>query len=70
MGLGDLRSRSAAGGTAYLPEASPLWTMPNVLITPHTAGETQRYEDAVIDILLENLGRLWRGETELRNQVV
>ena len=44
--------------------------MPNVLITPHTAGETQRYEDAVIDILLENLDRLWRGETELRNQVV
>ncbi|HSB99984.1 MAG TPA: D-2-hydroxyacid dehydrogenase, partial [Burkholderiaceae bacterium] len=38
-----------------LPESSPLWTMPNVLITPHTAGETQRYEDAVIDILLDNL---------------
>ena len=53
-----------------LPASSPLWAMPNVLITPHTAGETQRYEDAVIDILLENLDRLWRGETELRNQVV
>ena len=53
-----------------LPAASPLWAMPNVLITPHTAGETQRYEDAVIDILLENLDRLWRGETALRNQVV
>jgi phosphoglycerate dehydrogenase-like enzyme len=53
-----------------LPAASPLWLMPNVLITPHTAGETQRYEDAVIDILLENLDRLWRGETTLRNQVV
>ncbi len=46
-----------------LPAASPLWAMPNVLLTPHTAGETQRYEDAVIDILLENLDRLWRGET-------
>jgi phosphoglycerate dehydrogenase-like enzyme len=53
-----------------LPASSPLWAMPNVLITPHTAGETQRYEDAVIDILLENLDRLWRGETALRNQVV
>jgi phosphoglycerate dehydrogenase-like enzyme len=53
-----------------LPAHSPLWTMPNVLLTPHTAGETQRYEDAVIDILLENLDRLWRGETTLRNQVV
>jgi D-2-hydroxyacid dehydrogenase (NADP+) len=53
-----------------LPAASPLWTMPNVLITPHTAGETQRYEDAVIDILLENLERMWRGESTLRNQVI
>jgi D-2-hydroxyacid dehydrogenase (NADP+) len=53
-----------------LPESSPLWAMPNVLITPHSAGETQRYEDAVIDILLENLERLWRGESALRNQVV
>lgn len=53
-----------------LAAASPLWTMPNVLITPHAAGETQRYEDAVIDILLDNLDRLWLGETGLRNQVV
>ena len=53
-----------------LPPASPLWAMPNVLITPHTAGETQRYEDGVIDLLLENLDRLRRGEAELVNQVV
>jgi len=53
-----------------LPAASPLWAMPNVLITPHTAGETQRYEDGVIDLLLENLDRLWRGEAALENQVV
>lgn len=53
-----------------LPESSPLWALPHVLITPHSAGETQRYEDAVIDILLENLERLWRGEVALRNQIV
>ena len=53
-----------------LPPDSPLWAMPNVLITPHTAGETRRYEDNVIDLLLENLGRLWRGEATLKNQVV
>ena len=53
-----------------LPGASPLWRLQNVLITPHTAGETQRYEDGVIDLLLENLGRLWQGETTLVNQVV
>jgi phosphoglycerate dehydrogenase-like enzyme len=49
---------------------SPLWALDNVLITPHTAGETRRYEDNVIDLLLENLDRIWRGERELRNQVV
>jgi phosphoglycerate dehydrogenase-like enzyme len=53
-----------------LPETSPLWGLANVLITPHTAGETRRYEDNVIDLLLENLDRLWRGQSELRNQIV
>jgi phosphoglycerate dehydrogenase-like enzyme len=53
-----------------LPDASPLWAMPNVLITPHTAGETRRYEDNVLDLLVENLDRLWRGENALRNQIV
>ena len=53
-----------------LPADSPLWTMPNVFITPHTAGETRAYEDNVLDILMENLDRLWRDEKSLRNQVL
>ncbi len=53
-----------------LAPASPLWSMENVLLTPHTAGETRRYEDNVLAILMENLDRLWQGETTLRNQVV
>jgi phosphoglycerate dehydrogenase-like enzyme len=53
-----------------LAPSSPLWGMPNALITPHTAGETRRYEDNVIEILRDNLGRLWRGERQLRNEVV
>jgi len=53
-----------------LPAASPLWDLPNVFITPHTGGETRAYEDNVLDILMENLGRLWRGETALKNQIV
>jgi phosphoglycerate dehydrogenase-like enzyme len=51
-------------------QPSPLWTMPNVLITPHTGGETRKYEANVIEILVENLDRLWRGEAMLRNQVI
>jgi phosphoglycerate dehydrogenase-like enzyme len=53
-----------------LAASSPLWGMEQVLITPHTAGETRHYEDNVTEILRDNLGRLWRGEEQLRNQVV
>ena len=53
-----------------LPPSSPLWAMGQVLITPHTAGETRRYEDNVIEILRDNLDRLWRGDPQLRNQII
>jgi len=53
-----------------LAPSSPLWAMEHVLITPHTAGETRRYEDNAIEILLDNLGRLGRGEHQLQNQIV
>jgi len=53
-----------------LPASSRLWALDNAIITPHAAGETRRYEDGVIDLLLDNLERFWRGEAELRNQVV
>jgi phosphoglycerate dehydrogenase-like enzyme len=49
---------------------SPLWDLPNAFVTPHTGGETRHYEDNVLDILQDNLDRLWRGESTLRNQVV
>ena len=52
-----------------LPETSPLWRTKNIVMTPHTAGETRRYEDNVIDLLLENLDRIWRGEAVLKNGV-
>jgi D-2-hydroxyacid dehydrogenase (NADP+) len=74
--LNALRSGGIAGAAIDhfkaepLPADSPFWDMENVIITPHTGGETRMYEDNVIDILLENLGRLSRGETALRNQVV
>lgn len=53
-----------------LAAESPLWELPNVFITPHTAGETRAYEDNVVDILIENLERLWKGDQVLRNQVL
>jgi D-2-hydroxyacid dehydrogenase (NADP+) len=71
--LADGRVRAAALDCFHeepLMPDSVLWALPNVLITPHTAGETSRYEENVVDILVDNLERLWRGETELRNEVV
>lgn len=53
-----------------LPSASPLWTMPHVIVTPHSAGETIRYEEGIIRLLLENVARLQRGETRLVNEIV
>jgi D-2-hydroxyacid dehydrogenase (NADP+) len=71
--LADGRVRAAALDCFHeepLMPDSVLWALPNVLITPHTGGETSRYEQNVVDILVDNLERLWRGETELRNEVV
>ena len=53
-----------------LPASSPLWTMPQVIVTPHSAGETVRYEDRVIDLMIVNVGRLQRGEAKLQNDIV
>lgn len=53
-----------------LEKESVFWELENVIITPHTGGETRLYEERVIDILNDNLGRLWKGETELRNQII
>jgi phosphoglycerate dehydrogenase-like enzyme len=43
-----------------LAAASPLWSLPNVLITPHKGGETQRLEERVLDLLMDNLTRQQR----------
>jgi phosphoglycerate dehydrogenase-like enzyme len=65
---------SAAGLDCFheepLPPTSPFWTLPNVLLTPHSAGETRRYEDNVVDLLLANLDRLHAGEHDLVNGIV
>lgn len=53
-----------------LPESSALWSMENVILTPHTGGETRLYEDNVLDILIENIERLEKGEELLLNQIV
>ena len=40
-----------------LPAESPLWTLPNVLVTPHIAGFRPDHWDAVCALFAENLHR-------------
>ena len=51
-----------------LDPASPLWDMPNVLISPHTASHSQGQNEAIFGIFLDNLAR-FRGGQKLRNDV-
>jgi len=51
-----------------LPETSPLWTLPNVIITPHSSGTTPGNEVRASRIFLENLRAYERGDS-LRNEV-
>lgn len=51
-----------------LAPESPLWNMPNVIITPHSSGTSPGNEDRASEIFLENLGAYLRGES-LRNEV-
>jgi phosphoglycerate dehydrogenase-like enzyme len=52
-----------------LSPESPLWSMPNVIISPHIAGLTSRYFDVIFDIFSTNLQRYIAGEP-LLNQVL
>jgi len=51
-----------------LPADHPLWTMPGVLITPHTAGHGPFLDERRFEILLDNSRRFLAGQP-LRNVV-
>ncbi len=40
-----------------LPAESPLWDLPNVILTPHIAGLTPHYNDRALALFAENLRR-------------
>ena len=72
--IAALRSGHLAG--AYLDvferepldPASPLWDMPNVIVSPHTASHSLGQNEAIFDIFLDNLAR-FRSGAGLRNDV-
>ncbi len=67
--LADALARGAIAGAALdvferepLAPDSPLWPLPNAIITPHTSGFRADYWEAVVDLFAENLRRFARGE--------
>lgn len=49
-----------------LPSDSPLWNMPNVLISPHSAATVAAENRLLTDLFIDNLRR-WMAGTPLRN---
>lgn len=54
--------------TEPLPSDSPLWRMPNVLVSPHMSGDFEGWEAATVAVFVDNAARFARGEP-LRNPV-
>ena len=54
--------------TEPLPSSSPLWSLDNVLITPHVSATTTRFWRRETDLIVENIERYLAGRP-LRNAV-
>ena len=54
--------------TEPLPPSSPLWTLPQVVMTPHVAGTHPQYMARSADLFVQNLKRYVAGKT-LINEV-
>ena len=52
--------------TEPLPQESPLWTMPNVLVSPHSASTSDKENALITDLFCDNLRRFLAG-LPLRN---
>ncbi len=44
-----------------LPKESPLWSLPNVIVTPHIAGWMPGYVERAVSVVADNLARLEAG---------
>jgi phosphoglycerate dehydrogenase-like enzyme len=51
-----------------LPSPHPLWSLPNVVLTPHVSGVTPQYFERTLALFVENLARYLEGKP-LRNTV-
>ena len=51
-----------------LPAEHPLWSTPNVILTPHTSGFRPGHWDEVVDVFADNLTR-WRSGRDVRFRI-
>lgn len=51
-----------------LPASSPLWDLPNVIVSPHMSGDVVGWRDELVRLFADNLGRYVSGRP-LRNVV-
>jgi phosphoglycerate dehydrogenase-like enzyme len=51
-----------------LPASSPLWDMPDVIVSPHMSGDLIGWRDQLVALFVDNLRRFTAGEP-LRNAV-
>ena len=51
-----------------LPPDSPLWQLPNVILSPHTAALSPRENERIVEIFLDNVRRLDAGHP-IRNRI-
>lgn len=56
--------------TEPLPSDSPLWDMPNVIVTPHIGGMSDIYAEQVLPILIDNLGAYAAGACSRMRYIV
>jgi phosphoglycerate dehydrogenase-like enzyme len=69
-----LRARRIAGAaldvfvTEPLADSSPLWELPDVIVSPHMSGDAVGWREELVRLFADNLGRYRRGDS-LRNVV-
>lgn len=69
-----LRAKEIAGAALDvvdpepLPQESPLWTMDDVIVTPHMSGDVVGWKDALVEVFVDNFQAYIAGQ-KLRNVV-
>ena len=53
-----------------LDASSPLWDIPNVVVTPHIAGYVAEYEALVMPIIADNMRSFLAGRTDAMRNVI